>query len=73
MAMPRSRGGRWSTRRSPIQTSPVVGVSSPAMIRSSVVLPQPEAPSSTMNSWSRIVRSIECSAWNWPKRLGDAS
>ena len=31
-------------RRPPIQTSPVVAVSSPAMMRSSVVLPQPEAP-----------------------------
>ena len=55
MAMPRARGGRWSTRRSPIQTSPALGVSSPAMMRRSVVLPQPEAPSSTMNSRSATV------------------
>jgi hypothetical protein len=62
MAMPRSRGASPSTRRPPIRTSPLVAVSSPATMRSSVVLPQPEAPSSTRNSWSRMVRSIVCSA-----------
>src|SRR5687768_7623586 len=65
--MPRSRGGSWSTRRPPIQTSPWVGVSSPAIIRRSVVLPHPDAPSRTMNSWSAIVRSIEWSAVKSPK------
>ena len=33
-----------------MKTSPVVGSSIPARIRSSVVLPQPEAPSSEKNS-----------------------
>ena len=42
------------------------------MMRSSVVLPQPEAPSSTMNSWSAMVRSIECSAVKAPKLFFDA-
>ena len=39
------------------------------MMRRSVVLPQPEAPSSTRNSWSAMVRSIACSAVKPPKRL----
>src|SRR4051812_44679519 len=36
-------------------TSPAVGVSSPAMIRSVVVLPQPLGPSSVTNSPERMV------------------
>src|SRR5688572_11510777 len=69
MAMPRSRGGRWSTRRPPIHTSPWLGVSRPATILRSVVLPQPDAPSSTRNSWSAIVRSTEWRAVKLPKCL----
>jgi hypothetical protein len=39
------------------------------MMRRSVVLPQPEAPSSTMNSRSAMVRSTSCSAVKVPKDL----
>ncbi len=41
---------------------PGSGVSSPAMMRSVVVLPQPEGPSSTIVSLAAIVRSSGCSA-----------
>ena len=43
MAIRRDRGGRPLTTSPPMRTSPSVGCSSPAIIRSSVVLPQPEA------------------------------
>ena len=41
---------------------PAVGASSPATIRSSVVLPQPEGPSSVTNSPARTARSTGSSA-----------
>jgi len=44
------------TRASPIMTSPPSTLSSPAMIRSSVLLPQPEGPTKTTNSRSGISR-----------------
>src|SRR5205823_3462284 len=57
MAMPRARGGTSpSTRWSPMWISPDEGRSRPAIIRSRVVLPEPEEPSSTRNSPSRIDR-----------------
>src|SRR5262249_43759582 len=56
MAMPRARGGMSLTRCPPIRMSPEVCFSSPAMMRSKVVLPQPEGPSRTMNSPSRASR-----------------
>jgi hypothetical protein len=71
MAMPRSRGGNWSTRLPPIHTSPWVGLSRPAMMRNSVVLPQPEAPSSTMNSWSAMGQVDRVQGREGPKALGD--
>src|SRR6266481_1791794 len=43
-------------------TSPVVGSSKPAMMRSSVDFPQPEAPIRQTNSPSAIVRSTRASA-----------
>src|SRR2546425_1266231 len=56
--MPRALGGTSpSTRSPPMSISPDVGRSSPAIIRSSVVFPEPEEPSSTRNSPSRIERS----------------
>ena len=58
IAMWRSRGGRSETSRSPIRTVPPSMRSSPARQRSSVVLPQPDGPSRTMNSPSRISRSM---------------
>src|ERR1700687_4689892 len=62
MAMSRSLGGRSLTIRSPIAISPAVISSSPATMRSVVVLPQPDGPTRTMNSLSRIVRLTSLTA-----------
>ena len=50
------------TGRSPIETSPSVITSSPAIIRSSVDLPQPDGPTSTMNSPLVMVRLTSSTA-----------
>src|SRR5581483_223054 len=60
--MLRSIGAIPLTRSSPIQTSPLVGSSSPAAIRSTVVFPEPEGPTTTMNSPSAISRSSASTA-----------
>src|SRR5678815_5117899 len=52
--MSRSFGVRSLTMRSPILISPSLISSSPASIRSAVVLPQPEGPTSTISSPSSI-------------------
>src|SRR5437899_2261798 len=66
--MPRALGGTSpSTRSPPMGISPDVGRSSPAIIRSSVVLPEPEEPSRTRNSPSRIERSTPSTAWSSAK------
>ena len=44
----------------------MVGLSKPAIMRSSVVLPQPDGPSSEKNSPSRMVRLASSSALNVP-------
>src|SRR6266571_3869810 len=54
--MSRSFGVRSLTTRSPMRISPSVISSSPATIRSAVVLPQPEGPTRTTNSPSAISR-----------------
>src|SRR6185369_3455099 len=41
---------------------PAVGVSSPATMRNSVLLPQPEGPRIVMKSFSCTDRSVACSA-----------
>src|SRR6478735_6912477 len=46
---------------------PDVGVSSPATIRSVVVLPQPDGPSSAKNEPFGMSRSRSVTAWNDPK------
>ena len=56
MAMSRSLGWRLLTTRSPIRMDPSESVSSPATMRRAVVFPQPDGPTSTMNSPSRIPR-----------------
>ena len=53
------------------ETSPAVGQSSPAMIRSSVVLPEPDGPSSATNSPVATFRSTPSSAMNVPNFLHD--
>src|SRR5213080_2385443 len=57
MAMSRAFGGTRLTTRSPIRISPDVMFSSPAIMRNSVDLPQPEGPTSTTNSPSPIFTS----------------
>src|SRR5919202_3967656 len=54
MAMSRSFGATSFTRRSPMYRSPPVISSSPAIMRNAVLLPQPDGPTRTRNSWSRI-------------------
>src|SRR5947209_6319463 len=62
MAMSRSRGGTSLTRLPPIQISPSLISSSPAIMRRVVDLPQPDGPTSTTNSWSAISRSMPFTA-----------
>ena len=50
------------TSRPPSSTRPDVGVSKPAIIRSTVVLPEPEGPSIEKNSPSRISSSMSSTA-----------
>ena len=50
----------------PIQISPSVGASKPAIMRSVVVLPQPEGPSSVTNSPSAISRFMSLTASAMP-------
>src|ERR1700690_516531 len=54
--MPRSRGVKSFTTAPPMRISPEVGASRPAIIRSSVVLPEPEGPRRTRNSPSFVSR-----------------
>src|SRR2546421_2866978 len=56
--MLRSFGGTSVTSSPPISTSPSLTSSSPAIMRSVVLLPQPEGPTSTTNSLSAISRSM---------------
>ena len=50
MPMSRRCTGMWVTSSPPTMMRPSSGVSKPAIIRSVVVLPQPEGPSSAKNS-----------------------
>src|SRR6185437_10313643 len=69
MATPRARGGVSLTTLPPIRRSPLVCCSSPQMMRRNVVLPQPEGPSSTMNSPSGMVSEIPLTAGTSPNFL----
>src|SRR5262245_9895338 len=73
--MPTSRlfGGSRPTSRPLISTRPAVGSTNPAMIRSVVVLPQPEGPRSVRNSPSSTVRSSAASASTSPYRCSTPS
>src|SRR5262249_46038749 len=62
MAMSRSLGGRSLTARSPMEISPAVISSRPATMRRVVDLPQPDGPTSTMNSLSRMWRLTSLTA-----------
>ncbi len=54
MAISRWRGSSWFTTLPPISTVPEVIASSPATIRNSVDLPQPDGPTITTNSPSAM-------------------
>src|SRR6185295_3365409 len=69
MATPRARGGISLTTSPPIRISPLVCCSSPQMMRRYVVLPQPDGPSSTMNSPSGTVRLMPSTAGTSPNFL----
>jgi hypothetical protein len=58
MARPRSAAGIAFTTSFPMAISPPVIGSSPAIIRRSVDLPQPEGPTKTQNSPSATSRSM---------------
>ena len=66
MAMSRSPGLAQVTSLLPISTVPSLASSSPAMVRSSVDLPQPEGPTSTVNSPDGTSRSMPFTAWKLP-------
>src|SRR5439155_51106 len=65
----RSRAGTPMRFDPPCDTSPASGVSSPAMTRNSVVLPQPEGPRKQTNSPSPISRLMSFNARAAPNRL----
>src|SRR5690348_14253416 len=67
MAMSRSRGSSSVTSTSPIEIVPSVISSRPAIIRKSVDLPQPEGPTSTMNSPSSTARLTSSTATTPPE------
>src|SRR5262245_35221168 len=67
--MRRRPGGSSVTSRSPMRIRPASIFSSPASPRSSVVLPQPDGPSSTMNSRSATARLTSLVAMTLPNVL----
>src|SRR5687768_9697618 len=67
MAMPRLAGGTLPTLSPSISTLPEVESSSPAMMRNSVDLPQPDGPTKTTNSPSVTSRSMPFSTSTEPK------
>src|SRR4051794_3798377 len=69
MAMSRSFGATLFTTRPPMAISPAVIFSSPAIMRSSVDLPQPEGPTRMTNSPSSISTLTPCSTSVEPNAL----
>src|SRR3954463_14253844 len=66
--MSRSIGARSLTRCVPILMSPDEISSRPAIILSVVGLPQPDGPTKTMNSRSRMSRFTSFTAWTQPSQ-----
>ena len=62
MLTSRSKGGASVTSRPRSRTVPAVGRSKPAIIRRTVVLPEPEGPRSVTNSPSPMLRSMPSTA-----------
>src|SRR5437868_847261 len=69
MATSRSLGSSSLTTRPSIAISPAVMSSSPAIMRNSVLLPQPDGPTKTTNSWSATSRSTPCTTATSPYDL----
>src|SRR5438046_8195421 len=67
--MSRTAGLMLFTTVSPMRIVPASGFSKPLMQRKVVVLPQPDGPRNTMNSWSSTLRSRSRTATTSPKRL----
>ncbi len=65
--MSRSRGWTPFIRAPPMRISPSVIVSRPAVIRSSVVFPQPDGPRRTTNWLSGIVKEMSSMTFTGPK------
>ena len=65
-------GGSVSMRCSPNRMRPASSSQNPATMRSSVVLPQPDGPSSVKNSPSRTAIDTSSTARTVPKRARDA-
>src|SRR5882724_7124090 len=65
---PRSRPGPLTGRPSSL-TSPELAGSRPATMRRNVVLPQPDGPTTEMNSPRSMAKSIACSACSSPNVL----
>ena len=62
-------GGTFAISCPSIRICPSVGSSKPAIIRSNVVLPQPDGPSKTKNSPDKMSRLTLSTAVTLPKRL----
>ena len=69
MAMSRSFGATELTILPSMRISPSLALSSPAIMASSVDLPQPDGPTSAMNSPVCASRSIPLRTSTEPKRL----
>src|ERR1700682_4427321 len=67
MAMSRFLGATSVTSRPLMRMPPEVTVSRPAIMRNAVVLPQPEGPSSTMNSPGATLSESSCRTVSGPK------
>ena len=61
MAMSRRSGASRVMSRSPIRNRPLVGLRKPAIVRSSVVLPQPDEPSNATSSPRPTASDRSCS------------
>ena len=69
MAMSRSFGATELTSLPSMRISPSLTLSSPAIMASSVDLPQPDGPTRAMNSPVRASRSMPLSTSTAPNRL----
>ena len=69
MLTSRSNGGRFGDVGTVEHDAPAVGSSKPAIMRSIVVLPEPDGPSSEKNSPAPMSSETSSTATTEPKRL----